>query len=62
MAKTRHLKSTYEAPQATFRGIFLLEGIAGTVQSPVRKAELEAWEEVEPVAEKDEEGLSFQVW
>jgi hypothetical protein len=53
------MKEMYVIPRIVVRGIFLEESLA--VQSPVKKVELEAWEEVQE-ATVDAESVSFQVF
>jgi hypothetical protein len=51
----------YETPRASVRGVFLCENLANVI-SPVKKVTLEEWEAVTPVAGKDFDDLSFQIW
>jgi hypothetical protein len=53
------MKKEYERPRIAIRGIVLEESLA--VLSPVKKVELEAWEEVEPESSKDFDFLPFQI-
>jgi hypothetical protein len=46
----KFLKDEYETPLAMVRGVFLCDNVADTVHSPVRRIELEEWDEVTPDA------------
>jgi hypothetical protein len=55
-----NFKFEYETPRAQVRGVFLCENIA-TIQSPVKRVELEDWEEgdAQPVGDGE---ISLPLW
>jgi hypothetical protein len=57
--KEKGMKETYEVPRIAVRGIVLEESLA--VRSPVKKVELEAWQEISETS-VEAESVSFQVW
>jgi hypothetical protein len=51
----------YEAPRADVRGVFLCEGVAIAVQSPVKRVTLEDWSDGAAQSEADGD-VALALW